>query len=348
MAHAIILMNLGTPVEPTPAAVRRFLREFLSDPRVVEIPRPVWQVILNLFVLPLRPARIAPAYQEIWDHGLDGEAVTGSPITYYTLRQVALLQQRFDALAEGEASGSSGSENNPREVIVTHAMTYGAPKLADTIARLQAEGADRFTILPLYPQYSATTTGAIYDQVADVIRTSRNVPDITVVHDYWEHPLYIEALANSVREHWEEHGPAEKLLMSFHGIPKANIRKGDPYYRHCCGTAERLAAALALPRDKWEITFQSRFGKAEWLQPYTDKTLAEWGRAGVASVDVICPAFSADCLETLEEIAVENRANFIDAGGSEYRYIPALNAREDHLIAIEAIVRERMPEGFSG
>lgn len=330
MAHAIILMNLGTPAEPTPAAVRQFLRAFLSDPRVVEIPRPLWQLILNLFVLPLRPKRIAPAYEEIWNQGLDGEAVTGSPITYYTQRQVQLLQQRLDVVS-------------PDQLLVGYAMTYGAPSLKDTISRLAQEGATSFTVIPLYPQYSATTTGAIYDQVADIIRSSRNVPDITVVHDYWQHPLYIEALANSVREHWEKNGVAEKLMMSFHGIPKANTRKGDPYYLHCCGTAEKLAEALNLPREKWEITFQSRFGKAEWLQPYTDKTLLEWGQGGVSSVDVICPAFAADCLETIEEIAVENRANFIEAGGREYRYIPALNAREDHIQLLEAIARERSP-----
>ncbi|WP_160153231.1 ferrochelatase [Microbulbifer sp. ALW1] len=339
MAHAIILMNLGTPAEPTPGAVRQFLKEFLSDPRVVEIPRPLWQLILNLFVLPLRPKRIAPAYGEIWNHGLDGEAVTGSPITYYTQRQVALLQQRLNTVT-GSQSGEQGAG---RPLVVAHAMTYGAPGLADTVSRLQAEGVTAFTVLPLYPQYSATTTGAIYDQVAAIIRQSRNVPDISVVHDYWEHPLYIEALANSVREHWKQHGAAEKLLMSFHGIPKANTRKGDPYYQQCCGTAERLASALALPGEKWEITFQSRFGKAEWLQPYTDKTLVEWGQNGISSVDVICPAFSADCLETLEEIAVENRANFIDAGGAEYRYIPALNARADHIEAIAAIALSRVP-----
>ncbi|MBN8431193.1 ferrochelatase [Microbulbifer salipaludis] len=343
MAHAIILMNLGTPAEPTPGAVRAFLREFLSDTRVVEIPKPVWQLILNLFILPLRPKRIAPAYAEIWDSGLDGEPVSGSPIMFYTRRQAELLQARLqphDSVAGDETGGGN--------VMVTYAMTYGAPNLADTVERLRQEGAKRFTLVPLYPQYSATTTGAIYDQVARIIRTSRDVPDISVVHHYWEHPGYIAALANSVREHWHKHGQAEKLMMSFHGIPKANTRKGDPYYHHCCGTAERLAEALGLSRERWEITFQSRFGKAEWLQPYTDKTLIEWGRNGVASVDVLCPAFSADCLETLEEIAVENRANFIDAGGREYRYIPALNTREDHIAMLEAIVRERISDLEAG
>ncbi|WP_295797812.1 ferrochelatase [uncultured Microbulbifer sp.] len=335
MSHAIILMNLGTPAAPTADAVRTFLREFLSDPRVVEIPAPIWKLILNLFVLPARPKRIAPAYAEIWNRGLDGEQVAGSPIAYYTRRQAEGVQQ---ALQEVGADAA--------EVTVTYAMTYGEPGLSRRIADLRQRGVDSFTVIPLYPQYSATTTGAIYDQVADIMRAERNIPDIRVVHEYWHHPRYIEALANSVREHWQAHGQAEKLMMSFHGIPKANTRKGDPYYQQCCATAERLAEVLSLPRDRWEITFQSRFGKAEWLQPYTDKSLVEWGRNGVSSVDVICPAFSADCLETLEEIAVENRANFIEAGGNEYRYIPALNVREDHIAALATIALEQLPAGF--
>ncbi|WP_226664860.1 ferrochelatase [Microbulbifer aggregans] len=333
MSHAIILMNLGTPAEPTPKAVRRFLREFLSDHRVVEIPAPLWQLILNLFVLTGRPKRIAPAYAEIWNEGLDGEAVEGSPIAYYTRRQAEGLEQ---ALMQDSAG-------QPRDIKLAFAMTYGEPGLAETVASLRQQGAESFTVLPLYPQYSATTTGAIYDQVAKIIRAERNVPDIRVVHEYWKHPKYIEALANSVREHWQKNGAAEKLLISFHGIPMANTRKGDPYYQQCCGTAELLTQALELPKEKWEITFQSRFGKAEWLQPYTDKTLIQWGQSGVASVDVICPAFASDCLETLEEIAVENRANFIDAGGSEYRYIPALNARGDHIAALAEIVLGQLP-----
>lgn len=335
MSHAIILMNLGTPAEPTPSAVRNFLRDFLSDPRVVEIPAPLWKLILNLFILPARPKRIAPAYAEIWNQGLDGEPVTGSPIAYYTQRQASGLEQALRSLC-GEAT----------QIAVAYAMTYGEPGLSRTIAEMRQRGVESFTVLPLYPQYSATTTGAIYDQVAKIIRAERNVPDIRVVHEYWHHPRYIEALANSVREHWQAHGQAQKLMMSFHGIPKANTRKGDPYYEQCCGTAEKLAEALSLPRDRWEITFQSRFGKAEWLQPYTDKTLVEWGQNGVSSVDVICPAFSSDCLETLEEIAVENRANFIEAGGAEYRYIPALNTREDHIAALAAIAMEQMPAGI--
>ncbi|MFI2810620.1 MULTISPECIES: ferrochelatase [Microbulbifer] len=329
MTTAVILMNLGTPEEPTPAAVRQFLREFLGDPRVVEVPRPLWMAILHGFVLPFRPGKIAPAYAEIWGRGLDGEAVEGSPIHFYTRRQVELLQARLADLRP--------------DITVDYAMTYGRPGLQSTVERLRREGFDSFLVLPLYPQYSATTTGAIYDQVAKIYRSNRDIPDISLVRDYYRHSLYIQALASSVREHWEKHGAAEKLLMSFHGIPRANVRKGDPYEQQCHETARHLASALGLAEDRWQICFQSRFGKAEWLQPYTDKTLEAWGREGLASVDVICPAFAADCLETLEEIAVENRANFQDSGGGEYRYIPSLNARPDHIEALAAIIEEKLP-----
>ncbi|MCO1334913.1 ferrochelatase [Microbulbifer sp. OS29] len=328
MSKAIILMNLGTPAEPTPAAVRSFLREFLSDQRVVEIPRPIWLTILNCLVLPFRPKRIAPAYLEIWNGSADEAAVEGSPLLYYTQKQSELLQQHF------QAKGC--------DIAVEYAMTYGEPRLDSVIEKLRSKGFESYVVFPLYPQYSATTTAAIYDQVAQIFGNSRDIPDISVIRDYYQNPLYIKALANSVREHWQKEGDAEKLLLSFHGIPKANVDKGDPYYRHCMETARLLAEELQLGEDKWQVSFQSRFGKAEWLQPYTDKTLIEWGRTGVASVDVICPAFSADCLETLEEISVENRANFIDAGGRDYRYIPALNLRGDHIEALAAIAEGKL------
>ncbi|GAA5523886.1 ferrochelatase [Microbulbifer aestuariivivens] len=329
MSTAVILMNLGTPAEPSAPAVRKFLRDFLSDPRVVEIPRLVWLPILHGIILTLRPRRIAPAYAEIWNTGLDGEPVEGAPLLYYTRRQAELLQQHL-----------SRQGTNVR---VEYAMTYGDPQLADVVARLQREGFDSFVVFPLYPQYSATTTGSIYDQVARIYRSNRNIPNISLVHDYYRHPLYVRALANSVREHWAKHGAAEKLLLSFHGIPRANVDKGDPYYHQCRQTAEGLAAELGLNEGQWQLCFQSRFGKAEWLQPYTDKTLVEWGKKGVASVDVICPAFAADCLETIEEIAEENRAIFIEAGGGEYRYIPALNLRGDHIEALAGIVEDKLP-----
>lgn len=329
MSTTVILMNLGTPAEPTVPAVRKFLRDFLSDPRVVEIPRPLWLAILHGLILPLRPQRIAPAYADIWNRSADGEPVEGSPLLYYTRRQAELLQEYL-------------ADKRP-DITVVHAVTYGQPGLESVVERMRREGFESFIVFPLYPQYSATTTAAIYDQVAQIYRRSRDIPDISLIRDYYRHPLYIRALANSVREHWEKRGPAEKLLLSFHGIPKANISKGDPYYRQCCETAEHLAAELGLGEAQWHISFQSRFGKAEWLQPYTDRTLEKWGKSGIASVDVLCPAFSADCLETLEEISVENRANFLDAGGKEYHYIPALNLRRDHIEALAAIVEQRLP-----
>lgn len=329
MSTAVILMNLGTPAEPTPASVRQFLRDFLSDPRVVEIPRLLWLPILHGIILPLRPKRIAPAYAEIWGHSADGEPVQGSPLMHYTRRQAEMLQALL-------------AEQRP-DITVTYAMTYGSPRLDSTVERLRREGFESFVVFPLYAQFSATTTGAIYDQVAEIFRDSRDIPDISLIRDYYRHPLYIRALANSVREHWERQGVGERLLLSFHGIPKANVTKGDPYYRQCRETAEHLATELNLSPEQWQVTFQSRFGKAEWLQPYTDKTLIEWGKQGVSSVDVICPAFSADCLETLEEISEENRANFIEAGGGDFRYIPALNCRPDHIQALAAILEEKLP-----
>ncbi|MCH9691343.1 MAG: ferrochelatase [Gammaproteobacteria bacterium] len=331
MPHAVILMNLGTPAEPTPAAVRKFLRAFLSDTRVVEIPKPLWQIILNVLILPLRPKRIAPGYQQIWNSSADSETVTGSPILYYLRRQAELLQQHFDH--------SLGKE----KLLVRYAMCYSEPQLTVILDELRQQGVESFTIFPLYPQFSATTTGAVYDQVAAIFRSARDIPDISIIRDYWKNASYIRALANSVRDFWRERGAAERLLISFHGIPQANIRKGDPYYRQCCETAEKLAQELELSRSSWEISFQSRFGKAEWLQPYTDKTLMAWGQQGTSSVDVICPAFSADCLETLEEIMVENRAIFMSSGGNEYRYIPALNLRTDHIEALASIIQDKLP-----
>ncbi|MEW5248202.1 ferrochelatase [Microbulbifer discodermiae] len=334
MSTAVILINLGTPADPTPASVRRFLREFLSDSRVVEIPGPIWLPILHGFILPFRARRIAPEYAGIWNRGADGEPVEGSPLLYYTRRQAEMLQLQL-AATRGD-------------ITVAHAVTYGEPGLASVVDRLRSDGCESFLLLPMYPQYSGTTTGAIYDQVARIFCENRDVPDIQLVHDYYRHPLYIRALADSVREHWKEHGKAEKLLLSFHGIPKANVSKGDPYERQCGETAVQLAAELGLTEGEWTLSYQSRFGKAEWLQPYTDKTLVEWGRQKLASVDVICPAFSADCLETLMEISEENRAKFVEAGGGEYRYIPALNARPDHIRALAAIVQERFPSSSGG
>ena len=316
---AILLVNLGTPDEPTAPAVRRYLKQFLSDPRVIEIPQFLWAIILNLFVLPSRPKRVAAAYASVWE----GD----SPIRRILAQQVEKLQSRLD--------GSLA----PFEVSVHSAMTYGNPGLPDVMDSLRSEGVDHFVILPLFPQYSATSGGAVYDAVTKWSLKQRNLPNLTIVKDYCAHPLYIKALADSIRRFQAVHGKPEKLMFSFHGIPQPYADKGDPYPKRCKCTAAQVAQELGLAEDEWIISFQSRFGKQEWVKPYTDVTLEEWGKAGVRSVQVVSPAFSADCLETLEELAMENRDNFINAGGKEYHYIPALNDDEAHIDLMEALAK---------
>lgn len=316
---AILLVNLGTPDEPTAPAVRRYLKQFLSDPRVIEIPQFLWAIILNLFVLPSRPKRVAAAYASVWE----GD----SPIRRILAQQVEKLQSRLD--------GSLA----PFEVSVHSAMTYGNPGLPDVMDSLRSEGVDHFVILPLFPQYSATSGGAVYDAVTKWSLKQRNLPNLTIVKDYFAHPLYIKALADSIRRFQAVHGKPEKLMFSFHGIPQPYADKGDPYPKRCKCTAAQVAHELGLTEDEWIISFQSRFGKQEWVKPYTDVTLEEWGKAGVRSVQVVSPAFSADCLETLEELAMENRDNFINVGGKEYHYIPALNDDEAHIDLMEALAK---------
>jgi protoporphyrin/coproporphyrin ferrochelatase len=317
-ALGVLLMNLGTPDAPTIPAVRRYLAEFLSDPRVVELPRALWWMILNGVILQLRPARSAKAYQSVWTED-------GSPLLYFAKRQAAALQERLSAAMPGP-------------VRVELAMRYGNPSVPDALARLSAAGARRLLVLPLYPQYSATTTASTFDAVAKELMTWRWVPELRFVTQYHDHPAYIAALAQSVRDHWAEHGEPERLLLSFHGIPKDYFLQGDPYHCHCHKTGRLLAEALKLPRERWELSFQSRVGNKEWLRPYTDELLKEWGAAGVGKVHVMCPGFSADCLETLEEIAEENRHYFTAAGGGEYQYIAALNDRPDHMDMLAKLV----------
>lgn len=325
MRRAVVLMNLGTPTAPTPAAVRRYLREFLSDPRVVDLPRALWYPILYGPILTLRPRRVARGYQMMWDHYGD------SPLRLITQQQVAAL---------GDFLTQRDGDSAP---LVRYAMTYGEPKLSTVIEQLRAEGVQHTLVLPLYPQYSATTTGAICDQMANLLQASRDIPSINLVKNYCYNPLYIEALARSVETFWQREGRAQRLLLSFHGIPRRNVERGDPYERECLDTATALAARLQLSREQWQVSFQSRLGRAEWLQPYTSATLAQWGSEKLASVDVICPAFSADCLETLEEIAVENRDIFVGAGGGDYRYIPCLNSDASHIELFAALIDQFMP-----
>lgn len=330
---AVLLVNLGTPDEPTPSAVRRYLRQFLSDPRVIEIPQFLWAIILNLFVLTTRPKRVAHAYASIWE----GD----SPIRKILNTQVELLQKKL-------LQGKLAANDLPVEVSVHAAMSYGNPALPEVMSGLQSEGVEHFVILPLFPQYSATSTGAVYDAVSKWALSQRNLPNISIVKDYFAHPLYIRALVNSIRRFQAEHGKPDKLMFSFHGIPQPYADKGDPYPERCKCTAAQVAQALGLNEDEWIISFQSRFGKQEWVKPYTDVVLQEWGSSGqVKSVQVVSPAFSADCLETLEELAIENRDNFMNAGGKEYHYIPALNADAAHIDLLTALVTP-LVQGWSG
>jgi ferrochelatase len=307
----VLLVNLGTPDSPSVADVRRYLREFLWDPRVVEVARPVWWLVLNLVILTTRPRRSAKAYAKVW-------TAAGSPLLVISRKQQVALQASLDI------------QDGP-PVQVTLAMRYGRPGIAPGLQALREAGAKRVLVLPLYPQYSATTTAAIVDAVADELRHWRELPELRFINDYHRHPAYISALADSVRRYRELHGEPDKLLLSFHGIPQEYVDAGDPYATQCYKTAELLVAALDLPKDRWQMSFQSRLGPKQWLQPYTDHTLEALAREGVRTVHVICPGFSVDCLETLEEVAMENRDIFLQAGGEHYGYIECLNDHASHI-----------------
>lgn len=301
---AVVLVNLGTPDAPDAPALRRYLKQFLSDPRVVEIPRLLWWCILHAIILPFRSSKSAQKYASIWtEHG--------SPLRVYTERQ---------AVALGAELAARGQQFD-----VTHAMRYGNPGLPEVLDRLKANGCQRILVLPAYPQYSGTTTASIFDAVFAHYRRVRNIPGLRLVRDYHRHPAYIAALRDSVLAHWAQHGRPDKLVMSFHGVPRRTFELGDPYYNECHDTAGLLADALGLGEGDWQLTFQSRFGKAEWLQPYTAPTLQALARQGVARVDVMCPGFTSDCLETLEEIAMEAREEFLHAGGKAFHFIACLN-----------------------
>ena len=321
---AVLLVNLGSPDEPTPGAVRRYLKEFLSDRRVVEGDGPmrlIWLAVLNGIILTFRPKKVAKLYASIWDED--------SPLRLILNRQVAALNLELQ-----KHYPDSG-------VQVFSAMTYGNPGLTPRLQELTDAGYERIFVIPLYPQYSATTTAPIYDQINRFQLQSRNIPDIRVVRDYHDHPQYIEALAESVRRFRADKPTADKLVLSYHGIPKEYADKGDPYPQHCHRTSELLAQALNLKEDEWLTTFQSRFGPKEWLQPYTDKTLESFPAQGIKKLDIICPAFAADCLETLEEIAEENREVFTEAGGEQYDYIPALNDSEGMIRLLQTLIEQQ-------
>ncbi len=316
----VLLVNLGTPDAPTPGAVRRYLMQFLSDPRVVELPRAIWLPILHGYILRTRPARSAAAYQKIWTE-------QGSPLMLNSRDIAAGVQAQL----AGRLSGA---------VHVELGMSYGNPSIASALQRMYAQCVRRVVLLPLYPQYSGTTTGTVFGEVCTQLAKRRWVPELRFVNHYHDAPGYIAALAASVRDFQDLHGRGERLLMSFHGVPQRTLTSGDPYHCQSQKTARLLASALDLNADQWQLSFQSRVGREEWLRPYTDETLAQWGRDGVGDIDVLCPGFAADCLETLEEIAMENAARFKAAGGGTLRYIPCLNARDDHVDFLSRMIEK--------
>ena len=317
---AILLVNLGTPDAPTPAAVRRYLAEFLSDPRVIELPRALWLPLLYGVILPFRSRRSAKAYARVWTE-------QGSPLLVHTRDLATKLHAALSA------------DGRPLEVRM--AMRYGSPSIPSVLAELRERGMRKLLVLPLYPQFSATTTATVFDAIADTLKSWRWQPELRFITDYHREPAWLDAVAASVRAHWAEHGRGDRLLFSFHGIPKRYFMNGDPYHCLCQFSAREVAQRLGLKREEWQLSFQSRVGREEWLRPYTDETMAALPAQGVKTLDVICPGFAVDCLETIEEIAMENAEIFQHAGGAALRYIPALNASDAHVQALLPLLRRQ-------
>jgi len=322
LLSGVLLVNLGTPDAPTPGAVRRYLREFLWDPRVVQIPRVPWWVILNLFILPFRPAKTARKYASIW-------LADGSPLRVYTLRQAQLLR------------GYLG-QRLKKPLPVVAAMRYGKPSIAAGLKELEERGCVRILVLPLYPQYAASTTESARDALTRALKKWRPAPTVKFVEEFHKHPAYVKAIAKSVNEYWMKHGRPDRLVMSFHGLPRAVVEAGDPYADQCRESGRLIATELGWNDPRTLVTFQSRFGAQEWVKPYTADTLEALGREGVGRVDVICPGFAADCLETLEEIAQEGRDTFREAGGKDFHYIPTANDAPAWMTALTIIAMENL------
>jgi len=314
----VLLVNLGTPEAPTPAALRRYLAEFLADNRVIELPRALWLPILYGIILPFRAPRSARAYRHIW-------TAQGSPLRVHSESIAAALNAQFAA--------------SDVDVEVRLAMRYGSPSVASVLSAWQNEGLRRLLVLPLYPQFSATTTASVFDAVARHLQASRWPAELRLINDYFAESGWIEAVAHSIRRHWASVGRGDHLLLSFHGIPKRYLHAGDPYFCQCHASARRIAAALDLADDQWTLSFQSRVGREEWLRPYTDEVVKHLANRGVRKLDVVCPGFAADCLETLEEIAMQNAELFTASGGERLRYIPALNADPEHITALANLIR---------
>lgn len=318
---AIVLANLGTPDAPTAPALRRYLAEFLGDHRVVEIPKPIWWLILHGIILRVRPAKSAAKYATVW-------TPLGSPLKVWTETQAKLLQ------------GYLGERGH--QVTVRYAMRYGNPSIASVMDELKAQGATRVLIVPAYPQYSGTTTASVFDAVAHWGLKTRHLPELRFVNRYHDDPGYIDALAQRMQHHWLHHERGEHLVMSFHGLPERNLHLGDPYHCECHKTARLLAQKLGIEKDRYTVTFQSRFGKAKWLEPYTEPTLIAMAQKGVKSVDVVCPGFTSDCIETLEEINQEAREAFLHAGGKAFEYIECVNDSPDWIRALTHLTEQHL------
>jgi len=325
---AVLLANLGTPEAPTAGALRPYLKQFLWDPRVVEIPRPAWWLILNGIILNTRPAKSAHKYATVWTE-------EGSPLKVHTGKQATLLARHL-------------AERGRGDVVVDYAMRYGQPSIPSVLDALRAGNCTRILVVPMYPQYAASTTASVTDEAARRLLGWRNLPEMRFIRSFCDHPGYIAALAASIRQHWAQNGEPEKLIMSFHGVPRFTLDKGDPYHCECHKTARLLTEALGIDPARALLTFQSRFGKAEWLQPYTQPTIEQLARDGVRKIDVVCPGFVADCLETIEEIGMECRDAFLAQGGRDYALIPCLNERDEWIAALGDIVQGHLagwPEG---
>lgn len=316
----VLLTNLGTPKAPTAEALRPYLREFLSDPRVIELPKWKWWPILHGIILRVRPAKSAKLYASVWTD-------QGSPLMSISLEQTAKLQAHFDTTAPGRAK-------------VKLAMRYGEPAIGKVLREFQDEGINRIVVLPLYPQYAGATTGSTFDAISQELVNWRWMPELHFINTYHDHPLYIQSLADSVRAHIQQHGEPEKLVLSYHGMPQRYFDSGDPYYCFCQKTSRLVAENLELDKNRYITSFQSQFGREEWIKPDTSSTLQQLAKEGTKKVAIICPGFSADCLETIEEIGEENKHIFIEAGGDNYTYIPALNAADDHVRLMAALTEK--------
>ncbi|MDC9595913.1 ferrochelatase [Xenorhabdus anantnagensis] len=320
--YGVLLVNLGTPDAPTPAAIRCYLAKFLSDRRVVDIPPFIWKPILNGFILPFRSSRVAKLYQEIWME-------EGSPLLIYSRRQQKLLGEKL-------------LNEKLVDIPVVLGMTYGSPSLPQAVDALLQQGIDDLIILPLYPQYSSTTSAAVFDSISKILRRYRTIPTLYFVRSYATHPAYIAALKETIEQSFEKHGQPDRLIISYHGIPERLAKMGDIYPQDCQATTELLSQALDYPTDKIMMTYQSRFGRLPWLSPYTDKTMASLPSQGVEHVQVVCPGFASDCLETLEEIEQQNKIIFLGAGGKKFEYISALNDNEAHISLLAQLVTNVM------